>query len=167
MANDIHSESASRTLDYSCRMFPFLLIQNYLIAYCQMMTTPFLYLRDYLTNRLTKLSSASAERKTLSPFTILTVVSWRHGMPMDLGQEKMQDGQKVINGHTPLMSFKTWMLLSSIGGVKNHLSRVWMSISMAVCRFFFTRLCFPLRVCQQATMIIPMRYQPSKACTLM
>lgn len=63
-------------------------------------------------------------------------------MPMDLGQEKMQDGQKVINGHTPLMSFKTWMLLSSIGGVKNHLSRVWMSISMAVCRFLFYSFMF-------------------------
>lgn len=99
VADDIHSESASRTLDYACMMIFVVCFSSWAKSHSwqhQTTTTlPTFWLYTLGNLRISPTSYMQGPCGHLSWFTTMPQDSWKQGMRMGVGQGRITDGRKV------------------------------------------------------------------------
>ena len=101
----------------------------------QTMTMLFLSWLAFSTNRLTPLFSITVQSQTLSPFIIMTPVSWKLEMRTAHGLVRIRVGPKVTNGRILSMSCRISMDSLRREEGRLNLSKAWTNISMVVGSF--------------------------------
>ena len=99
VADDIHSESASRTLDYACMSFfpPLNPTYHFLTEKNKQMTTMLFISWLYTLENLKPSSTSCMKELCVHPFRYITMQldSWKREMRMGLGLDQITDGRKV------------------------------------------------------------------------
>jgi hypothetical protein len=99
VADDIHSESASRTLDYACMSFFFLEPNIPFLTKKKQMTTTLPISWLYTLENLKQSPTSCMKGLCVHLFRFITMLldSWKQEMRMELGLGQITDGRKVCN----------------------------------------------------------------------